>query len=132
MCNFYLQTKSQDAMRHAYEGMVEEGETFEDLTGKLPPSPAIFPDYIVPIILRGARGYQLSIARWGKPTPQTFLEGNRMDAGVTNIRNTSSPHWHHWFGVEHRCLSPAFARSTAVRAHSAIILSGLPLEMIDC
>lgn len=38
MCNLYSQTKSQDAMRHVFDDMVEEGEAFEDVMGNLPPS----------------------------------------------------------------------------------------------
>jgi hypothetical protein len=30
----------------------------------------------------------------------------RTDPGVTNIRNTASPHWRRWLGPEHRCLVP--------------------------
>ncbi len=33
------------------------------------------------------------------------------DTGVTNIRNTASPHWRRWLGVENRCLVPATAFS---------------------
>jgi putative SOS response-associated peptidase YedK len=28
------------------------------------------------------------------------------DPGVTNVRNTASPHWRRWLGVESRCLVP--------------------------
>jgi putative SOS response-associated peptidase YedK len=28
------------------------------------------------------------------------------DSGTTNIRNTSSPHWKPWLGVESRCVVP--------------------------
>ena len=35
MCNLYSQTKSQDAMRHVFDNMVEEGEDLVDLTGNL-------------------------------------------------------------------------------------------------
>lgn len=106
MCNLYSQTKSQDAMRHVFDDMLEADESFEDLTGNLPAQSGIFPDYTAPIIRNGPQGYQLTMARWGMPTPQVFLEGKRTDAGVTNIRNTSSPHWRRWLGVEHRCLVP--------------------------
>lgn len=54
----------------------------------------------------GQRGFSLSMARWGMPTPPKFLEGKRTDPGVTNIRNVASPHWRRWLGVEHRCLVP--------------------------
>jgi len=37
MCNLYSQTKSQDAMRHVFDAVVEEGEDFEDVNLNLPP-----------------------------------------------------------------------------------------------
>jgi putative SOS response-associated peptidase YedK len=106
MCNLYSQTKSQDAMRHVFDGVLEDGEDFEDQMGNLPPMAGIFPDYAAPIIRRGRQGWQLVKARWGMPTPQVFLEGKRTDAGVTNIRNVASAHWQRWLGVQHRCLVP--------------------------
>ncbi len=54
MCNLYSQTKSQDAMRHVFDAMLEEGEGLVDRTGNLPPIPGIWPDYPAPIIRRGA------------------------------------------------------------------------------
>ena len=99
MCNLYSQTKSQDAMRHIFD-------VVEDDTGNLPPLTGIFPDYPAPIITATPQGRRLSLARWGMPTPPQFLTGKRSDPGVTNIRNTASPHWRRWLGVEHRCLVP--------------------------
>ena len=94
-------------MRHIFDGMLEAGETFEDLTGNLPAQTGIYPDYEAPIIRHGADGgWQLTKARWGMPTPATFLKGKRTDPGVTNIRNVASPHWRRWLGIEHRCLVP--------------------------
>lgn len=106
MCNLYSQTKSQDAMRHVFDDMIEEGEAVDDLTGNLPPMAGIFPDYAAPILRHGAQGWQLAKARWGMPTPQVFLAGKRTDPGVTNIRNVASAHWRRWLGVPHRCLVP--------------------------
>lgn len=107
MCNLYSQTKSQDAMRHVFDDIVECGEGFDDLTGNLPQMPGIWPDYPAPVFRHGAQGgWQLSMARWGMPTPPQFLAGKRTDPGVTNIRNLASPHWRRWLGVEHRCLVP--------------------------
>ena len=107
MCNLYSQTKSQDAMRQIFDDVVEDVETLNDLTGNLQPQPGIYPDYGAPIIRHGPQsGWQLTMARWGMPTPKTFLKGKRTDPGVTNIRNTASPHWKRWLGVEHRCLVP--------------------------
>lgn len=99
MCNLYSQTKAQDAMRHVFD-------VVSDDLGNLPPLSGIFPDYPAPIITARAQGRHLSWARWGMPTPPQFLEGKRTDPGVTNIRNTASPHWRRWLGVEHRCLVP--------------------------
>jgi putative SOS response-associated peptidase YedK len=107
MCNLYSQTKSQDAMRHVFDDVLIGDETLEDLTGNLPAQSGIYPDYAAPIIRQGAQGgWQLTMARWGMPTPQVFLEGKRTDPGVTNIRNTASPHWRRWLAVENRCLVP--------------------------
>ena len=107
MCNLYSQTKSQDAMRHVFDDLAEDGEVVDDVTGNLPPMPGIYPDYPAPIFRHAPNGgWQLSMARWGMPTPPQFLAGKRTDPGVTNIRNLASPHWRRWLGVEHRCLVP--------------------------
>lgn len=39
--------------------------------------------------------------RWGMPPPPS-----KPGPPVTNIRNTSSPHWRAWLKSEHRCLVP--------------------------
>ena len=94
-------------MRHVFDDMRGDGEDLVDLTGNLPPMTGIFPDYPAPIIRHGTQGgWQLTMARWGMPTPQVFLAGKRTDPGVTNIRNVASAHWRRWLGVEHRCLVP--------------------------
>ncbi|WP_103332118.1 SOS response-associated peptidase [Pseudotabrizicola formosa] len=107
MCNLYSQTKSQDAMRHVFDDMLQESESVEDATGNLPSMPGIYPDYAAPILRhRPGGGWQMALARWGMPTPQVFLAGKRTDPGVTNIRNTASPHWKRWLAPAHRCLVP--------------------------
>jgi hypothetical protein len=40
------------------------------------------------------------------PTPPAFLKPGAIDRGVTNIRNTNSPHWRAWVKPEFRCLVP--------------------------
>ncbi len=40
------------------------------------------------------------------PSPKFALEGKKTDPGVTNVRNTASPHWRRWLSVESRCLVP--------------------------
>jgi putative SOS response-associated peptidase YedK len=34
------------------------------------------------------------------------LKGKKSDPGVTNVRNTDSPHWRRWLGVENRIVVP--------------------------
>jgi putative SOS response-associated peptidase YedK len=99
MCNLYSMTKTQDAMRALFR-------VSKDLTGNLPAMPGIFPDYPAPIVrvTEGAR--ELTSARWGMPSPAFALKGRATDPGVTNVRNTSSPHWRRWLGPANRCLVP--------------------------
>jgi putative SOS response-associated peptidase YedK len=99
MCNLYSVTKGQQAIRELYRVMV-------DRTGNLPPLPGVFPDYAAPIVRNGPEGRELVMARWGMPSPLFALEGRKTDPGVTNIRNTKSPHWRRWLSVENRCLVP--------------------------
>jgi putative SOS response-associated peptidase YedK len=40
------------------------------------------------------------------PSPAFALKGRKVDKGVTNIRNTSSPHWRRWLVPTARCLVP--------------------------
>ncbi len=104
MCNLYSSTKGQQAIREMTRSM-------SDHTGNLPPLPAIFPDYPAPIVRNGDAGRELVMARWGMPTPPQFLvtktgKPKASDSGVTNIRNTRSPHWRRWLGLESRCVVP--------------------------
>jgi putative SOS response-associated peptidase YedK len=77
-----------------------------DTTGNLPPLPGNFPDYAAPIVRNQAGGRELMMARWGMPSPAFALKGRISDSGITNIRNTASPHWRRWLGPEHRCVVP--------------------------
>lgn len=99
MCNLYSLTKGQAAIK-AF------ADVLRDRTGNLPSMPAIFPDQSAPIvrIVEGER--ELTLARWGMPSPAFALKGRATDPGVTNIRNTASPHWRRWLGPAHRCLVP--------------------------
>ena len=69
--------------------------------GNLPPMPGPFPDYPRPVVRNVGTERELTMMRWGMPPPPR--------AGgypVTNIRNTSSPHWRAWLKPENRCLVP--------------------------
>jgi putative SOS response-associated peptidase YedK len=99
MCNLYSVTKGQTAIRELANAM-------SDKTGNLPPFPGIFPDYAAPIVRNQPGGRELTLARWGMPTPAFALKGRVSDSGITNIRNTVSPHWRRWLDVEHRCVVP--------------------------
>ncbi|WP_437872004.1 SOS response-associated peptidase [Methylorubrum extorquens] len=99
MCNLYALTKSQDEIRRLFA--VET-----DRTGNLPPLPGIFPNTAAPIVHVAEGRRTLSVYRWGMPSPAFALKGKKTDPGVTNVRNTASPHWRRWLGPEQRCLVP--------------------------
>src|SRR5580692_11762099 len=77
-----------------------------NLTGNLPPLPAIFPDKMAPVVRTAPDGVrELIMMRWGFPPP--VFPGQKSLRPVTNIRNTSSRHWTPWLKKpEHRCLVP--------------------------
>jgi putative SOS response-associated peptidase YedK len=125
MCNLYNMTSSVEAIR----AFVKVFEVDERRKTNWPPLPEIFPDYEAPIIRNTPAGRQLTTARWGMPTPRSVLDKGAMlkaakleakgkpydlaelkrmekDFGVTNIRNTASPHWRRWLEVDHRCVVP--------------------------
>jgi putative SOS response-associated peptidase YedK len=116
MCNLYTQTRATDAMRALFEDrlieVVPEAPAAPTLFPVEPAAQAdIYPDYSAHLI-RHAEGSSdgsrlvLDLGRWGMPTPPAYLEGKRVDKGVTNIRNTGSAHWRRWLGPGYRCLVP--------------------------
>ncbi|WP_372572758.1 SOS response-associated peptidase [Ruegeria jejuensis] len=74
--------------------------------GNMPPQPGIYPDYTAPIVRNHDGQRELAMGRWGMPSPAFALKGKKVDRGVTNVRNTKSPHWRRWLAVEHRCVVP--------------------------
>ena len=105
MCNLYSVRTNQRAITD----MV--GATRDGL-GNLPPLPGIYPDYPAPIVRTAADGVrEMAMVRWGMPSPAFALQGKKTDPGVTNVRNTASPHWRRWLSPEHRCLVPLTAFS---------------------
>jgi len=99
MCNIYSISKGQAAIR-AWFGVQH------DRTGNLPPMPGVFPDYAAPIVRMAEGERDLTMARWGMPSPVFALKGRASDSGVTNIRNSASPHWRRWLGPASRCVVP--------------------------
>lgn len=99
MCNLYSHTRAVEAMRRLFPKLDTHG-------ANLAPQPGIYPDQSAPIVTCTPQGHDLSMARWGLPTPPKFLEGKKTDPGVTNVRNLGSPHWRRWLGLENRCLVP--------------------------
>nr|WP_103175049.1 SOS response-associated peptidase [Paracoccus sp. SY] len=105
MCNLYNLTTNQQAIRDLARAMT-------DSLGNLEPSLDVYPDRPAPVVRNTAEGRELLRLTWGMPTPPQFLKTkDAPDTGVTNIRNTASPHWRRWLGVENRCLVPATAFS---------------------
>jgi putative SOS response-associated peptidase YedK len=99
VCNLYSMTTNQEAIRRLFGVVI-------DSTGNMPPQPGVFPDYAAPIVRNTANGRELAMARWGMPSPVFALKGRNSDPGVTNVRNTASPHWRRWLAPECRCVVP--------------------------
>jgi putative SOS response-associated peptidase YedK len=99
MCNLYSMTKPQDAVRQMTRAL-------RDHAGNLPALAAIFPDQPAPIVRVVDGERELALARWGMPSPLFALQGRSTDPGVTNIRNTASPHWRRWLSPANRCVAP--------------------------
>src|ERR1700730_17666486 len=99
MCNLYSLTKGQQAIRELARAM-------SDRIGNLPLMPGIYPEYRAPIVRNQPDGRELTMARWGMPSPKAALKTRNADSGVTNIRNVKSPHWRLTHEGKHRCVVP--------------------------
>src|SRR5712664_2187223 len=94
MCNLYSITTNQAAIIGLFRVM-------NRYVGNLPPMPGVFPDYPAPVVRNAGAERELTMMRWGMPPPPR--------AGgfpVTNIRNTTPPHWRAWLKPESRSLVP--------------------------
>ena len=101
MCNLYNLTRAVDAMRNVF------GPQPLDISASNgAPTADIYPNLTAVVVRGGDGGYATENARFGLPTPPTYLVGKKVDRGVTNVRNTRSAHWRQWLGPEHRCLVP--------------------------
>ena len=98
MCNLYSITRGQQAIHDAYRAMV-------DRTGNMQSLPGVFPDQMAPVVRNGADGRELTMMRWGFPSPP----GVPSNRAVTNIRNTASGYWRAWIKQQNRCLVPVSA-----------------------
>lgn len=100
MCNLYKISTGFDAVRKLFDGI---GNRTNITDFNLD----IYPDYPAPVARKDeSGGLEVSMLRWGMPTPPAFIKGE-VDYGVTNIRNVKSPHWRRWLGPESRCIVPA-------------------------
>ncbi len=105
VCNLYNLTTNQQAIRDFVR-------ITHDAAGNLEPDLDVYPDRAAPVIRQTEEGRVLLRMTWGMPTPPQFLKTpDAPDTGVTNIRNTTSPHWRRWLGPENRCVIPATAFS---------------------
>jgi putative SOS response-associated peptidase YedK len=95
MCNLYSITTNQAAIAGLFRRM-------NRYVGNLPPMPGVFPDYPAPVVHNVGDAEEMVLMRWGMPPPP-----RTGGPPVTNIRNTSSPHWRGWLKPENRCLVPA-------------------------
>ncbi len=101
MCNLYTLTTNQQAIRDLVE-------VTHDSLGNLEPVLDVYPDRPAPVVRNVEGERELARLTWGMPTPPQFLKApDAPDTGVTNIRNTDSPHWRRWLGSSHRCVVPA-------------------------
>lgn len=104
VCNLYSMTTAQAAVRELFDGI-------KDDTGNLAPLPNIYLDNQAPVIANSEMGRTLTMMRWGMPSPAFALKNRNYDRGVTNVRNTLSPHWRRWLGPQSRCVVPFTAFS---------------------
>lgn len=102
MCNLYTSTTNAEAMRQFSRHMSDLLDQFQSNEETFD----VYPNRFGPIVRKSESGHELIRARWGMPSPKTFLNGKDYDYGVTNVRNTASPHWRGWLSPQYRCLVP--------------------------
>lgn len=97
MCNLYNISTNREAITKLTRAL--------DRAGWNEPSRDVYPGMLAPIVRVGADGVrEMVMATWGMPSPPAYVKN--YDPGVTNIRNTSSPHWRRWLGPANRCVVP--------------------------
>jgi putative SOS response-associated peptidase YedK len=93
MCNLYSITTNQEAIIRLFR-------VVNRYVGTPPPMPGVFPDCPAPVVRNAGAERELTMMRWGMPPPKSPWPP------VTNIRNTSSPHWRAWMKPKNRCIDP--------------------------
>jgi len=115
MCNLYSVTKSQQAIRDLLKAM-------RDLTGNMPPLPAIFPNGRAPVVRTAPDGVrELLMLRWGF-SPPVIPDGKSRNPYLTHVRKTDSRYWRPFLSEPvHRCLVPvtSFADAQRTAPHPA-------------
>jgi putative SOS response-associated peptidase YedK len=99
--------------RPAPVAALRSGRVMNRYVGNLAPMPGVFPDYPAPVVSSVGADREPTMMRCGMPPPPR--------AGgfpVTNIRNTSSPHWRGWLKPENRCWSRPIACRVRARVQS--------------
>jgi len=122
MCNLYALMRARKAIRDLFGTINDGGNQVADM-------PGIFPDYSAPVVRNTSEGREVTLMRWGMPTPLKYLQeaaetrakkleakGKPVDReqlikmepdkGVTNVRQAKIKHWQQWLGPENRCLVP--------------------------
>jgi len=102
VCNLYTSTTNAEAIRQFSRYLSDLVDKFQSNEETFD----VFPNRYGPIVRQGETGHELVRARWGMPSPLSTLKGKAYDYGVTNIRNTASPHWRRWLAPQYRCLVP--------------------------
>ena len=96
MCNLYSITTNQAAIAALFR-------VVNRYVGNLAPMPGVFPDYPAPVVRNTDDWPRADHDAMG----HAAATAASMWPPVTNIRNTSSPHWRGWLKPENRCLVPA-------------------------
>lgn len=106
MCNLYTSTTNREAIRQ----FAQHFRDLKDTAGFNEPVFDAYPNRFAPVLRLAEDGAaELIRSRWGMPSPPQVLGGKAYDYGVTNVRNTGSPHWRRWLGPESRCLVPVIS-----------------------
>jgi putative SOS response-associated peptidase YedK len=95
--NLYSITTNQEAILALFR-------VINRYVGNLAPMPGV--DFPAPVVRNTDTGRELTMMRWGMPPPP-----RTGGPPVTNIRNTSSPHWRGWLKPESRCRHFTFCAS---------------------